>query len=182
MCIRDRGKDALKNKAYPWYDADTDGTRQMELGERPGARSANRNEIPLQKLKPKKTNKAYTPPAGGGAGGGAKFGSSLMGGLTAMTWAIVFLLVALVVGVLIWAMLRTNSEPELRDDEAVPTRSMAESIKQLPFELDSPTGDFRQQAQAASAAGDYRKAITFCLLYTSPSPRDATLSRMPSSA
>ena len=24
--------------------------------------------------------------------------------------------------------------------------------------------------------------ITFCLLYTSPSPRDATLSRMPSSA
>ena len=25
-------------------------------------------------------------------------------------------------------------------------------------------------------------AIVFCLLYTSPSPRDATLSRMPSSA
>ena len=32
--------------------------------------------------------------------------------------------------------------------------------------------------------GDYfkREAITYCLLYTSPSPRDATLSRMPSSA
>ena len=29
---------------------------------------------------------------------------------------------------------------------------------------------------------DSKKNIKFCLLYTSPSPRDATLSRMPSSA
>ena len=29
---------------------------------------------------------------------------------------------------------------------------------------------------------DYEKAGETCLLYTSPSPRDATLSRMPSSA
>ena len=28
----------------------------------------------------------------------------------------------------------------------------------------------------------FRDQYTFCLLYTSPSPRDATLSRMPSSA
>ena len=28
----------------------------------------------------------------------------------------------------------------------------------------------------------WRSLFTFCLLYTSPSPRDATLSRMPSSA
>ena len=30
--------------------------------------------------------------------------------------------------------------------------------------------------------GSVRDALSFCLLYTSPSPRDATLSRMPSSA
>ena len=30
--------------------------------------------------------------------------------------------------------------------------------------------------------GGYVAAIKACLLYTSPSPRDATLSRMPSSA
>ena len=29
---------------------------------------------------------------------------------------------------------------------------------------------------------EYKKRVWFCLLYTSPSPRDATLSRMPSSA
>ena len=32
------------------------------------------------------------------------------------------------------------------------------------------------------ADGSRSGKITFCLLYTSPSPRDATLSRMPSSA
>ena len=30
--------------------------------------------------------------------------------------------------------------------------------------------------------GDARRVVRYCLLYTSPSPRDATLSRMPSSA
>ena len=30
--------------------------------------------------------------------------------------------------------------------------------------------------------GELDKMVNFCLLYTSPSPRDATLSRMPSSA
>ena len=30
--------------------------------------------------------------------------------------------------------------------------------------------------------GEGEQSISFCLLYTSPSPRDATLSRMPSSA
>ena len=33
-----------------------------------------------------------------------------------------------------------------------------------------------------SITAERQKTITFCLLYTSPSPRDATLSRMPSSA
>ena len=34
----------------------------------------------------------------------------------------------------------------------------------------------------SSTQGDYYHTISACLLYTSPSPRDATLSRMPSSA
>ena len=32
------------------------------------------------------------------------------------------------------------------------------------------------------AKGSYEDLVTFCLLYTSPSPRDRTRSRMPSSA
>ena len=37
-------------------------------------------------------------------------------------------------------------------------------------------------AAAMAAMFQYHDLIYFCLLYTSPSPRDATLSRMPSSA
>jgi len=36
--------------------------------------------------------------------------------------------------------------------------------------------------RAAAAGSDYVPTVRACLLYTSPSPRDATLSRMPSSA
>ena len=38
------------------------------------------------------------------------------------------------------------------------------------------------QAQANLAIGNNTNIVLTCLLYTSPSPRDATLSRMPSSA
>ena len=38
------------------------------------------------------------------------------------------------------------------------------------------------QAVPAGTSGTASGAVNTCLLYTSPSPRDATLSRMPSSA
>ena len=40
----------------------------------------------------------------------------------------------------------------------------------------------RQLAEAYQSAEDDPEVFCICLLYTSPSPRDATLSRMPSSA
>ena len=157
----ENAKQALNKKAYPWYDASTDGTRSLELKQRPDPRSANRNDIPLQ-TKQLKSGKTYNPPAGGGGSGGAwNFGGQLAAGLGAMTWAIIIALMLLLIGILIWAMLRMNSQPALDDHELAPTRSIAESIKQLPFELEVPTGDFRQQAHAAYAAGDYQRAMTY---------------------
>jgi len=153
------GKQALNSKSYPWYDASTDGTRSLEMEERPNARSSNRNNIPFKKTQFKTNNKPFNPPTGGGGTGGG-FGGSLLAGIGGLSWTILIALALLLVGVLIWAMLRMNSQPAL-DDEVAPTRSMAESIKQLPFELDSPTGDFRQQAHAAYAAGDYQRAMTY---------------------
>lgn len=155
----DTGKEALAKKTYPWYDANTDGTRSLEMRERPEARSSNRDNIPLRKTQLKKAKKPLNPPAGGG-GGAWNFGGGLIAGLSALTWAMIIAVMLLVIGVLIWAMLRMSSQPAI-DDEVAPVRSMAESIKQLPFELDTPTGDFRQQAHAAYAAGDYQRAMTY---------------------
>ena len=42
--------------------------------------------------------------------------------------------------------------------------------------------DFLNQALRCNTRLDFKETISVCLLYTSPSPRDATLSRMPSSA
>ena len=41
---------------------------------------------------------------------------------------------------------------------------------------------FKAKCLAAKEAGEQRPQISNCLLYTSPSPRDGLLSRMPSSA
>jgi len=38
------------------------------------------------------------------------------------------------------------------------------------------------ESNQSSARASLRRTLYLCLLYTSPSPRDATLSRMPSSA
>ena len=40
----------------------------------------------------------------------------------------------------------------------------------------------RAREQVINGVSDHPELIQNCLLYTSPSPRDATLSRMPSSA
>ena len=53
-----------------------------------------------------------------------------------------------------------------------------EQMTQLKPAYHSP----RRGAGTTRFFGDYDQAYGGCLLYTSPSPRDATLSRMPSSA
>ena len=54
---------------------------------------------------------------------------------------------------------------------------MKENKQMTEQELDQVTG-----GAAFMKLGDIKGSFTSCLLYTSPSPRDATLSRMPSSA
>ena len=48
--------------------------------------------------------------------------------------------------------------------------------------IDVPEGYKFIRAQAEYRIVEGQTQYTFCLLYTSPRPRDATLSRMPSSA
>ena len=52
----------------------------------------------------------------------------------------------------------------------------------MDFELSEKAIDFRSQVKKFIENNLTSEIISNCLLYTSPSPRDATLSRMPSSA
>ena len=53
-------------------------------------------------------------------------------------------------------------------------------FRQLGTEL--PTPNIFRNASGAPGPAYWQQQANVCLLYTSPSPRDATLSRMPSSA
>ena len=63
-------------------------------------------------------------------------------------------------------------------------RSVAVCAKTSAPELDINTKVFEKELVDVAGEGEYivRGGRHLCLLYTSPSPRDATLSRMPSSA
>ena len=60
-------------------------------------------------------------------------------------------------------------------------KKLAESVKSNKHKLIF-AGNGASASISAHAAVDFTKQAQVCLLYTSPSPRDATLSRMPSSA
>lgn len=142
------GREAFSQRNYPWYDAENDQLQRIEMKARAGSKSAARHEIPEA---PAKANRpAGTPNSGSGGSSWIRF----------VIWLVIGIFVAGVLGVLVWAFLRmeSNREPTVN---SVPRRTMAESIKELPFQLESANGDFRQLVQQAMARGDYRTAVIY---------------------
>ena len=76
---------------------------------------------------------------------------------------------------------RPGSSPSL----LFPGEGSSQSVNLLTGEMAPPpdySGMTYQQAQTRQAQRDVKSPAEACLLYTSPSPRDGLLSRMPSSA
>jgi hypothetical protein len=142
-------KDVLSKKNYPWYDQANDTAGSVRLPERPPARSADRNEVPLGS--PQTKQAANTPNSTG------NFPSL---GFNFVAWTLVAVAIAVLGGFLIWAFFRLESQ-QIRRGGQNSQRSLAESIQQLPFQVDQRTGDFRSLAQSAYADGDFRRAITY---------------------
>ena len=156
----EEGRNALSKKAYPWYDVDNDGVRRVDFQPRPDSRSVNRNEIPVyQPTESEPWDWGDWNWNWGGKFRGAPGGAGAANGVGALVWAALITLILIVVGILIWAVSQMDSNP--LPDEIAPKRSVEESIKHLPFELESSGGDFRERSQAAYKNGDYRKAITY---------------------
>ena len=78
--------------------------------------------------------------------------------------------------------LKEGSEPEEKKDE----EKLEDYSKGVKARIAKLTRKMREAERREKAALDYAKAVESkrqtCLLYTSPSPRDGLLSRMPSSA
>ena len=149
------GQKALSRKSYPWYDEETDGVRRVEFGQRFDAKSANRVNVPLRPVRAPSQWPNWNWNFGSVSG--------WFQGLGYVAWILIGLAIAAAITLLILAFLKLNVTPdsEVDDDDLMPRRTIEESIKQLPFELDSESGDFRSLAQRSYSNGDYRLAITF---------------------
>ena len=115
----------------------------------------------------------------------AAFTSSIMGFLA--TLFIFFIGVALIVVVILFFIDRGQTSDVIRHNYPVVGRfrklfsTLGEFFRQYFFAMDREEMPFNR----AEREWVYKSANghdNTCLLYTSPSPRDATLSRMPSSA
>ena len=85
-----------------------------------------------------------------------------------------------------------NNRDKFDEDRPVPDSAWADLVERLGQEEAGANGQSPDQISASDLHiteiddleldGQLRTLGQICLLYTSPSPRDATLSRMPSSA
>ena len=74
----------------------------------------------------------------------------------------------------------------LLEEASVPTTNLSKALKAVPYALEEQLAQDIEDSHFAFGSrlksNRIPVAVIACLLYTSPSPRDATLSRMPSSA
>ena len=103
-----------------------------------------------------------------------------------MEWVVVLVLVAIVVVVVIAGRRGKERQLEQARAELEPVQKLAfEDVTALGTDLQDLDGELAGTDLDAGARADYQRALDAyeaCLLYTSPSPRDGLLSRMPSSA
>ena len=82
-------------------------------------------------------------------------------------------------------VLRASSltdQPADQTDQGSAFTSSAEDLAEKARQTEADAKKKADQEAKKKAEADAKKKADACLLYTSPSPRDATLSRMPSSA
>ena len=91
-------------------------------------------------------------------------------------WIIPFLFLAWLLGWLFWQFFRGSKLWARITGLESDNSGLKTKISGLEGDLSSKVSAYN------SLQGDYDGLNSSCLLYTSPSPRDATLSRMPSSA
>ena len=141
-------------ESMPWVDQENGEIAPIGIGEREAAVTRDRNLIPEATVKKKKKiPPAARPPAARPSAGWGNFGVALF----YIFWVIA---VVALIGLVIWIIM--NSRVEIKsgtDDISRPDRSIAESIRHLPFEMEVSQGDFRQQAQTAYQSGDFRRAL-----------------------
>ena len=150
---QDAGLESLKRQSLPWYDADTEQIKPVELEPREEPRSLLRGTVPERKPTAK-NNRVKNWFEDWDLSWGSSFGTFLYW----MLWLGLGVVVAILI---VWGVRNIDVRQPLAREETETTRSRAQSVAQLPFHLDAGDEDFRSLAAKAFQANDYRQAIVW---------------------
>jgi hypothetical protein len=162
--VDDDARQIFPSGAFPWYDADSQSAVPLPFPKRPAPRSADRNSIPPS-IAPATTNRNAP----------ANRGSSQ--GMSVLFWVGLAIALVGVMALLIWTFLRIEARNRATSQSAT-RRSLAQSIEQLPFQLDTDTGDFQSLARRAYETGDFRRATIMLFSHVLVSLDQADLIRL----
>jgi hypothetical protein len=154
---QDAGLESLKRQSLPWYDAASEQVKPVDLAARDEPQSQLRSTV--VKKKPASKNswlEDFFENIFGDWDG--DWGNNLATFLYWLLWIALGIAVAILI---IWAVQNLDIEPPNDRGENEPTRSRAQSVAQLPFQLDDGNDDFRTLASQAVKAGNYRQAIVW---------------------
>ena len=150
---QDAGLESLKRQSLPWYDAQSEQIKPVELAERDEPRSGLRGTI----AKKKKSKKSQT-----------NWFEDLFkdwdlywseGFATFVYWLLWIVLGIAFTILIVWVVRNVDVRQPLSREETESDRTRAQSVAQLPFQIDTGDEDFRSLAAKAFQANDYRQAI-----------------------
>ncbi len=153
VSAQDAGLESLKRQSLPWYDAATEQVRQVELGARDDPRSGLRGTVP-KKQPVSKSNSLE--------GFFDDWNLAWASGLgTLLYWLIWIGLGVAFVILIVWVVRNVEVRQPVARKDSESTRSLAQSVAQLPFQVEVGDDDFRSLAAKAFHSNDFRTAIVW---------------------
>ena len=98
------------------------------------------------------------------------------------TWWLIGILLTFLIGALGWMVKRSLDKIERKLDSAATKAELEKEVGECKQQISEIQHTYTTRSQHQQDWTECHNDIKACLLYTSPSPRDGLLSRMPSSA
>lgn len=148
------GRQALSGHTYfPWYDAEKDSLRRIEV------------QPPRDTAEHRRSNWQADPlPSSRGPSFGTDW-SGLRALVEGALWAGLLAILGFLIYFLVRTYLRSHAAPNVADSPERETKTAADLIESLPFEVPRPQGDLLEEAKRRYEQGAYAQAIVYLFSY-----------------
>jgi len=149
---QDSAREVLEKRNFPWYNPTRDDVQPLEYRPRSTARSLDREQVP-EGIEKEPLDSNFRFRSGGG--------NMLSDIFNWWLYGLLGLLFIVIACMLAWAFLKVEASRKGSETSGGQGRSLAESVKLLPFDLNLQLGDFRQLAEQAYRRGEFRNAMIY---------------------